>query len=210
MNNLKDISGQEHNDEEETTIRLFAEILCNLTLEEFRRKEKLHHSPEGFYFDQEGYTCIICKSAAFGVDSWYDNYGLKCSCCQEAINKKIIPLKIIKNSNSYYTECDLMALFNLKRNQINQLVKKGLLKDRVIPGKKSSGQHLRIFLISDNKGFLPPPSILRKNMVKEMGADGKEKFISYPWYYFSNPVKQIKKYGIATCLDICKGDLTKK
>ncbi|MGC4231484.1 MAG: hypothetical protein QM594_00600 [Niabella sp.] len=175
-----------------------AKIVVDQTLEESSRKEKLAEYPDGYHFDKDGYSCIVCHRSASGENSWYDKNGLKCMCCQNAINKKIIPVSVIKNPDSYYTSTLLEISFNLKPQMIRMWIKQGLLKDRIIPGKDGKGKHLQLFLLSDNKGFLPPPKKLRVGgPVKETTPDGREEYVFYPWYYFVDPKEHLKKYGIS-------------
>lgn len=77
-------------------------------------------------------------------------------------------------------------------------MKAGLLKERIIPSKNGKGKHLRLFLLKDNKDFLPPHKKLRVGgPVKETNASGTEEYVFYPWYYFVNPVEHLAKYGIS-------------
>lgn len=55
--------------------------------------------------------------------------------------------------------------------------------------------HSRIFLIKDNKGFLPPKDLVESKMVKET-REGKDWFHSEPWYKFVDPFEHLKDYEI--------------
>jgi hypothetical protein len=182
-------------------IHILADIMVSNTLEQARRLTKLEEYPKGFHLDKTGYTCIICDRAASGENSWYDSNGLKCMACQQAINKRIIPVSVAKNKDSYYTSFQLDLGFNLDWKIRRRWVKQGLLKDRIIPGKDGKGVHLQLFLLKDNKGFLPPPKKLGTGgWVKKITPHGGEEYAFYPWYYFVDPIEHLKEYGIVQYL----------
>ena len=59
-------------------------------------------NPRGFHLEGIGYTCFICRNSISNEETWYDKWGIKCSTCQKAIDKKIIPASVAKNENSWY------------------------------------------------------------------------------------------------------------
>lgn len=157
-------------------IELATEIFLRNCVEKASLLKQLAAMPDGFHYEKPGRTCVICKEQAYGKDSWYDAYGLKCVTCQEAINKKIIPAFIAADTDSYYTDTDLEINLNISRKLINAFVKTGLLKARIIPCREGAGAHFRLFLLKDNRGFLPPRKVFR-----DTGC----------------PVERLAKYGIS-------------
>lgn len=185
-------------EEEKSMLDGLAKIVYEQIIEDVRRSSLLEKSPKGFHFDREGYTCCLCSNPTRGENSWYDKHGLKCICCQRAIDKKTIPVSILYNKDSYYTKTNLELSFNLTTAIINKWGKAGILKDRILPDITGKKTHLQVFLLRDNKKFLPPPKKLRVGgPVKETGKNGMEEFVFYPWYYFVDPIEHLKNYGIA-------------
>jgi len=162
--------------------------------EECRRQEKLKELPRGFKLDGVGYTCLICGRGTPRGGNWYDKYGIKCTNCQSSINKKIIPATLAKDKNKFYTKYDLDSKFNLKSTTLRSWVKKEIIKPRTIPNR-SGGTYIQIFLIKDNKGFLPPKKMVDSKLVKEV-RKGKDWYHSEPWYKFVNPFEYLKEYKI--------------
>ncbi len=35
-----------------------------------------------------GYSCFICGASTQKDENWYDKWGIKCTICQDAINRK--------------------------------------------------------------------------------------------------------------------------
>jgi len=120
--------------------------------------------------------------------------------CQNAIDKKIIPRLIGKHPERLYDESDLQIYFNLKGKVLNKFINTGVLKVRVIP-RLVNRRHLRVFLLKDNKNFLPPKKILSSHWVRD-DKDGQEGYAFIPWYCFHDPKTHLKKYGISAFLKI--------
>lgn len=178
-------------------IQAFAGLLLKAAEEEVRRKRQLEKNPKGYHFDKKGYRCCLCDGPASMENSWYDNYGLKCMICQDAINKKVIPGLVAKNKDTWYSKYELEMYFNLKGKLLTQCLKQGILKSRIIQ-RKNGKVHLQPFLIKDNKDVLPPKNLLQSRMVKVM-KDGEEYYTSEHWYEFvdEKTAKKIAKYQIA-------------
>lgn len=182
------------------SIKVFARIIADTVIEKVRRKKLLETSPAGFHFDKTGYSCMICGSGASGENSWNDKLGLKCMTCQKAIDKRIIPGTVATKKESWYSKTELEIYFNIKRFLLNKYIKQGLLKDRIILNAEKK-QHLQLFLIKDNRNFLPPKSLLRSRRVKVM-KDGEEYYTSEHWYEFIDEklAKKLSKYKVVECL----------
>lgn len=176
-------------------VYFLAETALEQALEQAEWDEKLTEFPQGYHL-QKGGVCRICRDHVKGEDCWYDQYGLKCMLCKQAIYWKIIPAAIAQDDELYYSETGLVIYFNLEGKVLNQWIKDGLLKARTILKKDGKKKHYRIFLLSDNKGFLPPKKMFRTGWIEET-VDGQIQRVSYPWYYYPHLIKRLQKYGIA-------------
>ena len=181
------------------SISVFARLVFDAAKEKIRRENMLADSPKGFHLDEKGYSCTICGAGASQENSWYDKYGLKCMTCQKAIDKRIIPGTVATKRECCYLKTELEIYFNIKRPLLNRYIKQGLLKDRIILNAEKK-QHLQLFLIKDNRNFLPPKSLLRLRRVKVM-KDGQEYYTSEHWYEFIDEklAKELSKYKIVEC-----------
>ncbi len=161
-------------------------------------KLRLTESPGGFHLEKKGYSCRICEGPASGANSWFDEHGLKCRACQDAVDQKIIPPSVATDPDSWYSGHELESNFGLTAPVRRKWIKKGLLISREIPG---SGKHpdLQLFLISDNAAMLPPKNLVQGHMVKEV-IGGQESYCSCPWYWFVDPHEHLKDYKIAAYL----------
>lgn len=173
----------------------FAEIMFDLHVKDLRRKARLKEERKGFMLEGVGYTCGICKSGTREKDNWYDKWGIKCLTCQKAIDKRIIPGSCAKNDDKWYSKYDLESKFNFNHRTLKKFIKEGVLKARIVPGQ-SNRPHAYLFLIKDNKEFLPPKNLAESQMVKTVKEDGSEWFHSEPWYHFYNPKERLKGYKI--------------
>jgi hypothetical protein len=97
IQNIKDILEKEHGREftwDEATeglgsIKMLAKIVCEIAMEDSRRKELLKENPEGYHL-RNGGICEVCYDHYSDKNTWYDKHGLKCINCQKAINDKVI------------------------------------------------------------------------------------------------------------------------
>jgi DNA-directed RNA polymerase subunit RPC12/RpoP len=209
---MKDLLEKEHGREftweeaSDAAYRLtgLANLLFDAWREDERRKKKLEESPKGFRLDGVGYTCFICGDSTRAGENWYDKYGIKCTTCQKAVDRKEIPASLAKNKESWYSEFDLRSRFNLKGPTLRSWVKKGILKPRTITfdGKRV---HAQLFLIKDNKDTLPPKKMVESQSVKET-KDGKEWFRVEPWYRFVDPHEHLRGYKIMDYLKVIHGE----
>lgn len=177
-----------------------AEILYELWVKEKQREKRLEESPKGFLLES-GYSCLICgQSGERNGGIWYDKWGQKCMVCQRAVDRKEIPGSLAKYKDRWYSEFEIERAFNLKSTHITKWIKEGILKARVVPGE-SGRPHVRLFVIKDNEGFLPPKKLVESHMVKEE-RDGNIWFRSYEWYCFGDPREHLKGYKIMDHLRI--------
>ena len=133
-------------------LQTMAKLQVEVILEDHERQERLKESPDGFHLKKEGYTCHICQGAALGTNSWFDQYGLKCTRCQTAVNETIIPPSVASDRDSWYTAYDLERRFGLTATNRRQLIKKRKLVARLLPGSDKRSE-LELFLLSDNPTF---------------------------------------------------------
>lgn len=163
-------------------------------------KERLEKEPKGFRREGAGYTCAICGNGTPEGDNWYDKWGVKCLVCQWAIDKGEIPASLAKNKDSWYTKYDFSSYFNVKGGTLAKWVKEGVLKSRTV-SHYGKGIHTQVYLIKDNKGFLPPMKLVEGRMVKTF-KDGKEWHQMHPWYHFGDPHEILKGYAIMNYLRV--------
>lgn len=182
----------------------FVKLCCDLSEEEAQRKKKLEEFPKGFKLDGVGYTCHICGRGTLAGENWYDKYGIKCSVCQASINRKEIPGSLAKNHESWYSKYDLESRFNITAPVLRSWIKKGLLKPRTVT-TENKRPYYQLFLIKDNKDFLPPKKMTESQSVKET-RDGKEWHHFEPWYRFVDPYEHLKGYKIMDHVEFVKSD----
>jgi hypothetical protein len=172
---------------------------------EFEEKDKarakqLEENPKGFHLDGVGYTCSICGDSTPQGDNWYDKWGIKCLVCQWAIDHNEIPASLAKNKDSWYCKYDFEKYFNVKGPTLSKWVRNGVVKARTV-SKYGKGVHTEVYLIKDNKDFLPPKKLLESKQGKTI-EDGKEVVRHHPWYCFGDPKQIIKDYKIVDLLRI--------
>jgi hypothetical protein len=177
-----------------------SKLMEDFKKEEARREEKLKENPKGFHLDGHGYTCAICHGSTHEGDNWFDKWGIKCLICQKAIDDKEIPGSLAKDRESWYSKYDLESCFNLKSATVRSWVKKGILKSRTI-SYYGKGIHYELFLIKENKDFLPPKKMVKSRLVSEV-KDGKTWSHSEPWYKFVDPHKHLNGYKIMDYLKV--------
>jgi hypothetical protein len=185
-------------------LKRMAEIQVEIFLEGQDRQRQLTQSPGGFHLEKKGYSCRICQGGASGKNSWFDEHGLKCGTCQEAINRKIIPPSVATDPDSWYSAYELESNFGLTAPVRRKWIKKGLLivREIAVSGKQRG---LQLFLISDNAAMLPPKHLVQGGIVREM-IDGQEWHSSRPWYWFVDPKEHLKGYKILEYLSFSSVD----
>lgn len=170
--------------------------------------KKLEENPKGFHLEGAGYRCSICGDSTPEGDNWYDKWGIKCLICQWSIDHKEIPASISKNEDSWYCKYDFEKYFNVKYPTLNKWVKEGMLKPRIV-SRYGAGVHTQVFLIKDNKKFLPPKKLLESKRGKLVGQ-GKKESQMYPWYCFGNPHEILKGYEIMNYLRVLSPEEVKQ
>jgi hypothetical protein len=182
-------------------IQKYVRLMYNSWRRQEALNEQLMHSPKGFH-SEEGGGCVVCSTFVRGEKSWYDKNGMKCLYCQEALDKKIIPLTVLQDKESWYSRHDLERYFNLKGATLKRIIREGLIKSRIIKNEKGRA-HLELFLLKDNEDVLPPKSLLRDRVIKVTLKDG-EYFTSECWY--ENPkmdvIRELVRYKITTILHV--------
>ena len=134
------------------------------------------------------------------------NGGIKCLTCQSAIDKKKIPGSIARSRDNRYSPYELEDRFGIKTATQRKWVKEGILKARIVP-TENGRVHYYIFLIKDNKDFLPPKNLTAPQSVREEREDGTW-HRSEPWYRFCNPHEHLKGYGIIEYLQFIEKEET--
>ena len=169
-------------------------ILEKFKQEEEARAEKLKEHPEGFALEGDHYTCGICHNRTQYVGNWFDEWGIKCITCQKAVNRGEIPAWVAKREDDWYSEHDLDSDFNLKGAELTRWIKEGIITSRDVLDENGK-VHARLFLLEDNKDFLPPKKLVKSQMTAEV-RDGKTWHSLRPWYQFVDPFEHLKGYKI--------------
>jgi hypothetical protein len=165
------------------------------------RQERLKEEPDGFAV--EGYggsSCSLCSQYNQDGDFWYDKWGVKCLVCQRAIEKKEIPGSLLKFRDSWYSNFDIQNRFNLKSPTIQKWVRQGILKARII-SRYGKGTWAQVFLIKDNKDFLPPKKFTDSRGYSFV-KDGKTWHTSAEWYKYADLRKKVEKYKIMNYIKV--------
>ena len=180
----------------------YAKIIYDCAQTDFQRKKKLEENPKGFHIEGKGYTCCVCHNSVSDEQTWYDENGIKCLICQNALDKKVIPSSVASDNESWYSVHDFESSFFVKPNAVRRFVKEGLLKPRIIKGP-SDRTHYQLFLIEDHEGILPPKEITKWPLVK-FKKDGKDWYHSEPWFMHSNPKEVLGGYKILEYMSTLK------
>jgi len=195
----KDPSDQEASDWAYNLVG-FVELLMDGYIEDQKRKKRLETEPKGFHLEGIGYTCFVCGASVSNEESWYDKHGIKCLICQRAINHKEVPASVASDSESWYSKRDMERYFCLKTPTLRSWIKAGILKERKVTND-GKGVRVELFLIKDNKDFLPPKKLVESHSVKEV-RNGEDWYHSEPWYKFADPYEHLKGYKIMDYLRI--------
>lgn len=189
----KEVAWEEASEGAYNLVHLF-EVLLEGHREEIRWKARLAKEPNGFALTGNGRNCAICGHSTTESTNWYDKWGIKCLTCQRAIDKRLIPGSIARSRDNRYSPYDLEDRFGIKPKVQHAWVKEGILKARIVP-TETGHVHFYIFLIKDNKDFLPPKKLTTSRLVAEE-KEGKTWHRSEPWYKFVNPYEHLKGYKI--------------
>lgn len=181
-----------------------ANVLYDCYVKEKQREAKLQEFPKGYVLEKTGHTCAICWGSTREGENWYDKWGIKCNTCQGAINRKEIPPSLAKFRDSRYSKWDLERSFNLTTPVLNRWIKEGIIKARTV--KTETGRvHAQLFLIRDNKDFLPPKKMVESKMVR-FEKDGQTWHRSEPWYRFVDPFEYLKNFKIVDYMQYSKDE----
>lgn len=190
---LTDEEGSKYQDEKYRLEQL-GKIVDEHKKKEEALAEKLKANPKGFHLEGAGYRCFICGDSTPEGDNWYDKYGIKCLVCQKAIDEGEIPASLAKDKDSWYSKWELDDRFHLKGPTLRKWIKEGIIKARAV-SNFGKGVHVELFLIEDNKGFLPPKKLVESRAVN-VREKGKDWITTRNWYQFVDPFKHLKGYKI--------------
>ncbi len=163
--------------EEARSLLGFVQIIYDSCKEDCIRKHKLKDHPKGFHLDDEKtYSCLICRENISNEQTWWDESGIKCLHCQKALDKKIIPKSVCKDTKSWYSKREFDYYFKIKSPTIRKFIRQEKLKPRVIKNIATGKTHFELFLIKDNKDVLPnkPESYLVKDDQDMVHVEYKE------------------------------------
>lgn len=171
------------------------DVLYKCEMEHRSWDKRLETEPKGFALEGNGRNCAVCGDSTREDTNWYDKWGIKCLTCQRAIDKKLIPGSIARSDENRYSPYDLESRFGIKKNVQRKWVKEGILKARIVP-TENGHVHYYIFLIKDNKDFLPPKKMTESHSVA-FEKDGSTWHRFEPWYRFvEDPFEYLKDYKI--------------
>lgn len=157
----KGISYETEAEYKEAAINLveYVRLTYDLAREHHGWEQRLKKEPSGFAILSKGRTCSLCSTSVFG-EVWYDKWGMKCMTCQDALNKKIVPGYVFKDSdnNKHVTASQLSWKYGLHQQTIKKLINQGKLKPRIIPNG------ITLFLRKENPEL---PNILEAELPKK-------------------------------------------
>ncbi len=172
----------------------FAQLLFEIYQKEKQREKKLEENPKGFQLEGS-YSCQICgEGGTRNGGIWYDKWSMKCMICQAAVDRGEVPGWVAKHHDSWYSKYDLESRFKITTPTLKRWIKEGIIKPRTIV-RESGRVHVQIFLVYDNRDFLPPKRLTKSESVKEV-KNGETWFRSEPWYRFVDPFEHLKGYRI--------------
>lgn len=113
----------------------FFNILIEMDQAERSRKNRLESEPKGYSLAGEGRNCSLCGRGVYESDGWYDKWGFKCTDCQNAVDKKIIPGSMCGDYDhkKCITDSSLSYKTGLHTQTIRKLIRNGKIKARRIP-----------------------------------------------------------------------------
>jgi len=179
-----------------------ARVMMPIKQEDERRERKLKESPKGFHLEGS-YSCAICSDYCSDEATWYDQYGIKCMECQQAIDRGEIPPSCAKDKESWYSAYDMEEAFNAKSATVRRWIREGVLKSR--PIKRGL-----LLLIEDNKDTLPRKELVKDPWIHEETDDGRVMSHCKSWHSFVDPFKHLKGYKIMDHLEMRDGQLAPK
>lgn len=184
------------------------EVMLPFKLEEEYRQRKLKKFPKGFHLNGKGYTCAICGDSCSDEETWYDKYGVKCIECQAAIDREEVPAICADEKEIWYSCWDMQSNFNIRRTTLKRWLKEGVLKARIV--KREQREDAFVFLIEENKDFLPPKKLVESSSYTEGKGGGTFTVHMKKWYEHVDPHMHLKEYGIINHLEFVDGELKLK
>ena len=184
------------------------ELMLPFQQEEDRRQRKLKEFPKGFHLEGKGYNCAICHGTCSNEETWYDQYGLKCMECQASIDRGDVPAYCAEDKDKWYSGWDLQSDFNVKGPTITRWMRTGVLKARTV--KRDGHETALLFLIEENKDFLPPKKMVENYSHTEGTGEGRFTVHIEPWYRHVDPHVHLKGYKIMDHLQFVNGSLELK
>lgn len=139
----------------------YVRLSYDIAQERYGWEQRLKAEPKGFAIESKGRSCCLCHTSVMG-EVWYDKWGMKCMVCQDALNKKLIPGYVFKDTENskHVTASQLNWKFGLHQQTIKMLINKGKLKPRIIP------KGITLFLRSENPEL---PNILQAELARMSG-----------------------------------------
>lgn len=184
------------------------DLLLPFQQQEDQRQRKLKEFPKGFHLNGKGYSCAICGGSCSDEDTWYDQYGLKCVECQAAVDRGEIPAYCAEDREKWYSRWDLESDFKVRSTTIRRWMKEGILKARTV--KREGHEDALVFLIEENKDFLPPKKMMESHHHTEPSGEGTFTIQIEPWYQYVDPHVYLKDYKIMDHLQFVNGNLELK
>jgi len=128
----------------------FAKLLYDCAVRDHERKLQLKESPNGFHLPEgEYYNCFVCHETVSGETSWYNKHGITCLVCKEAFRKRVIPVSIMRDRDSWLTMWEVRKLLGLHSSTIRKMIRTGELKARII--KNGEHDYFWVFLKKENE-----------------------------------------------------------
>ncbi len=128
----------------------FAKLLLDCAERDRKRKLQLKESPKGFHLPEgERYNCFICHNVVSGESSWYSKHGITCLICKEALRKRVIPVSVMRNRDSWLAMWEVKKLLVLHHSTILKMIRTGKLKARII--KNGERDYFWVFLKKENR-----------------------------------------------------------
>lgn len=124
----------------------YVELVYEFAQRQAKRDAKLKDHPKGYPIDEQGvYMCLLCRRAITNKNGWYDKYGFKCLDCQRALDKRAIPVTVMKNRKSWFADWQIYDEFGVHPSTVRKLIRQGHLHGRDL--KAEDGEvYLTIYL----------------------------------------------------------------
>lgn len=190
----------------ENMLRL-AEIVAPMQQEIERKKRKLQEFPKGYPLEGS-YTCSICYGSCSELGAWYDQYGIKCRECQDAVDRGNIPATCAGDLENHFSPSEIERAFNVDRHVVRRWAKAGILKARTVKHAHHMDTHM--FLLEDNKDILPPKKMVEHRSRHEPTPDGRTTVHIDYWYEHVDPFVYLKGYKILEQFEMVNGKFQAK